>query len=75
MIFNIHSSEVDLIWNQEKRTKILEDVMETETYKVAKDLLDKYGPLEQTSKPAKVSKVHVVTFAALLSMTLLLCIC
>ena len=36
--------------------------METETYKVAKDLLDKYGPLEQTSRPAKVSKVHVVTF-------------
>ena len=42
--------------------------METETYKVAKDLLDKYGPLEQTSKPAKVSKVHVVTFGALLSI-------
>ena len=44
--------------------------METETYKVAKDLLDKYGPLEQTSKPAKVSKVHVVTFGALKDSTI-----
>ena len=28
--------------------------MDTETYKVAKELLDKYGPVEQLTKPTKV---------------------
>ena len=28
--------------------------MNTETYKIAKEILDKYGPAEQLSKPIKV---------------------
>ena len=46
----MRKNETQLAKLKEKRAKILEDVMETETYKVAKELLDKYGPLEQPPK-------------------------
>jgi hypothetical protein len=53
----VRRNETHLEKLKNERTKILEDVMETETYKVAKELLDKYGPLDQPSKPIK-TKLH-----------------
>jgi hypothetical protein len=53
----VRKNETQLAKLKKERTKILEDVMETETYKVAKELLDKYGPLELPSKPTK-TKLH-----------------
>jgi len=38
---------------KEEKNKILEDVMEKETYKVAKEILDTYGTLDQFPKPSK----------------------
>lgn len=49
----LRRNETQLAKLKKERTQILEDVMETETYKVAKELLDKYGPLDVPSKPAK----------------------
>ena len=34
-----------------EKSKLLEEVMEKETYKVAKEILDKYGMSEQLRKP------------------------
>ena len=50
----VRKNETHLAKLKKERTKILEDVMDTETYKVAKELLDKYGPVEQPTKPTKV---------------------
>ncbi|XP_039748114.1 endoplasmic reticulum junction formation protein lunapark-B isoform X2 [Pararge aegeria] len=38
---------------REEKKKILEDVMNTETYKVAKEILDKYGGPDEQSKAMK----------------------
>ncbi|XP_072937558.1 endoplasmic reticulum junction formation protein lunapark-B [Epargyreus clarus] len=38
---------------REEKKKILEEVMNTETYKVAKEILDKYGSPEEQSKALK----------------------
>ena len=40
----IQKNEEKLQKLKEKRTKILNEVMETETYKVAKEILEKYAP-------------------------------
>ena len=50
----VRKNETHLAKLEEERTKILEDVMDTETYKVAKEILDKYGPVQQITKPTKV---------------------
>lgn len=49
----VRKNETHLAKLEEERTKILEDVMDTETYKVAKEILDKYGPVQQITKPTK----------------------
>jgi len=36
---------------KEKKTKILDDVMEKETYKVAKEILDKFGQTQPVGRP------------------------
>lgn len=40
----VHKNDEKLQKLKEKRTKILNEVMETETYKVAKEILEKYAP-------------------------------
>lgn len=44
---------------REEKTKILEEVMEKETYKVAKEILDKYGTKEEQLK-AKVAPAAAI---------------
>lgn len=43
-----------LVTLKDKKKKLIENVMETETYKVAKDILDKYAP-EQVQKVAPLT--------------------
>jgi len=52
----LRKNETQLAKLKKERSKILEDVMNTETYKVAKEILDKYGPVEQQSKPREQIK-------------------
>ena len=52
----LRKNETQLAKLKKERSKILDDVMNTETYKVAKDILDKYGPVEQL-KPREPIKV------------------
>ena len=53
----MHKNEEKLQKLKEKRTKILNEVMETETYKVAKEILEKYAP-EQLIRGSGVSKIR-----------------
>ena len=53
----LRKNETQLAKLKKERSKILEDVMNTETYKVAKEILDKYGPAEQL-KPKEPIKVN-----------------
>ena len=53
----LRKNETQLAKLKKERSKILDDVMNTETYKVAKDILDKYGPVEQL-KPREPIKVR-----------------
>ena len=46
---------------KEEKNKILEDVMEKETYKVAKEILDTYGTLDQFPKPSKVNCSYLIS--------------
>ena len=46
---------------KEEKNKILEDVMEKETYKVAKEILDTYGTLDQFPKPSKVNSSYLIS--------------
>lgn len=50
----IRGNETQLLDLTKKRTKILNEVMETETYKVAKEILEKYAP-EQLVRSSAVS--------------------
>ena len=56
----LRKNETQLAKLKKERSKILEDVMNTETYKVAKEILDKYGPAEQHSKPREQIKVKYI---------------
>lgn len=47
----IVSNEKKLEELKKKKLKILDEVMETETYKVAKEILDKFGDKNQGSRP------------------------
>ena len=40
----IRRNEIQLAELVKKRKKILDEIMETETYKVAKEILEKYAP-------------------------------
>ena len=55
----MHKNEEKLQKLKEKRTKILNEVMETETYKVAKEILEKYAP-EQLIRGSGVSRIRWV---------------
>ena len=55
----LRKNETQLAKLKKERSKILDDVMNTETYKVAKDILDKYGPVEQL-KPREPIKVRLL---------------
>ena len=50
----IRKNEVQLEDLKKKKAKILDEVMETETYKVAKEILEKYAP-EQLRSQSVVS--------------------
>ncbi|CAH0716926.1 unnamed protein product, partial [Brenthis ino] len=51
--WTLNKNRVKLIKMKQEKKKILEDVMNTETYKVAKEILDKYGGQEEQSKAMK----------------------
>ena len=46
----IRRNEVQLAELVKKRKKILDQIMETETYKVAKEILEKYAPEQLASE-------------------------
>lgn len=58
----IRRNERKLVSLKERKKKILENVMETETYKVAKDILDKFG--NEPKLPLPVLRVKEATPAA-----------
>ncbi|CAK1548935.1 unnamed protein product [Leptosia nina] len=51
--WTLNKNRAKLSKMREEKKKILEDVMNTETYKVAKEILDKYGTPEEQSKALK----------------------
>ncbi|XP_048002166.1 endoplasmic reticulum junction formation protein lunapark-B [Leguminivora glycinivorella] len=51
--WTISKNRIKLNKMKEEKKKILEEVMNTETYKVAKEILDKYGSPEDQSKALK----------------------
>jgi len=53
----LRKNEIQLAKLKKERSKILDDVMNTETYKVAKDILDKYGPVEQLKPREPIKKL------------------
>jgi len=53
----LRKNETQLAKLKKERSKILEDVMNTETYKVAKEILDKYGPAEQLKPREPIKKI------------------
>lgn len=48
--WSLNKNRIKLNKMREEKKKILEEVMNTETYKVAKEILDKYGSPEEQSK-------------------------
>ncbi|XP_053621173.1 endoplasmic reticulum junction formation protein lunapark-B isoform X2 [Plodia interpunctella] len=50
---SLEKNRMTLSKMREEKKKILEEVMNTETYKVAKELLDKYGTPEEQSRALK----------------------
>ncbi|KAL4721564.1 hypothetical protein ACJJTC_004892 [Scirpophaga incertulas] len=51
--WTLNKNRVKLNKLREEKRKILEEVMNTETYKIAKEILDKYGSPEEQSKALK----------------------
>ncbi|CAH0761652.1 unnamed protein product [Diatraea saccharalis] len=51
--WSLNKNRIKLNKMREEKKKILEEVMNTETYKVAKEILDKYGSPEEQSKALK----------------------
>ncbi|CAH0404297.1 unnamed protein product [Chilo suppressalis] len=51
--WTLNKSRIKLTKMREEKKKILEEVMNTETYKIAKEILDKYGSPEEQSKGLK----------------------
>ncbi|XP_026742410.1 endoplasmic reticulum junction formation protein lunapark-B isoform X1 [Trichoplusia ni] len=51
--WTLNKNRLKLSKMREEKKKILEEVMNTETYKVAKEILDKYGSPEEQSKALK----------------------
>ncbi|XP_073965036.1 zinc-ribbon metal-binding protein lunapark isoform X1 [Choristoneura fumiferana] len=51
--WTLSKNRIKLSKMREEKKKILEEVMNTETYKVAKEILDKYGTPEEQSKALK----------------------
>lgn len=51
--WTLSKNRIKLSKMREEKKKILEEVMNTETYKVAKEILDKYGSPEEQSKALK----------------------
>ncbi|XP_038217572.1 endoplasmic reticulum junction formation protein lunapark-B, partial [Zerene cesonia] len=51
--WSLNKNRVKLTKMRDEKKKILEEVMNTETYKVAKEILDKYGAPEEQSKALK----------------------
>ncbi|KAF9803984.1 hypothetical protein SFRURICE_019180 [Spodoptera frugiperda] len=51
--WSLNKNRIKLSKMREEKKKILEEVMNTETYKVAKEILDKYGSPEEQSKALK----------------------
>ncbi|CAH4032617.1 endoplasmic reticulum junction formation protein lunapark-A [Pieris brassicae] len=51
--WSLNKNRVKLSKMREEKKKILEEVMDTETYKVAKEILDKYGTPDEQSKALK----------------------
>ncbi|XP_028171500.1 endoplasmic reticulum junction formation protein lunapark-A isoform X2 [Ostrinia nubilalis] len=51
--WTLNKNRIKLNKMREEKKKILEEVMNTETYKVAKEILDKYGSPEEQSKALK----------------------
>lgn len=51
--WSLNKNRLKLTKMRNEKKKILEDVMNTETYKVAKEILDKYGSPEEQSKATK----------------------
>ena len=56
----IHKNEEKLQKLKEKRTKILNEVMEKETYKVAKEILEKYAPEQLIRSSSGVSYIFTL---------------
>ena len=53
----IYKDEVKLKELRKQRKKILDEVMETETYKVAKEILEKYAPEQLVTRPVGAQTV------------------
>ncbi|KAJ8704512.1 hypothetical protein PYW07_011700 [Mythimna separata] len=51
--WSLNKNRIKLSKMREEKKKILEEVMNTETYKVAKEILDKYGSPDDQSKALK----------------------
>ncbi|KAJ2938175.1 hypothetical protein O0L34_g18515 [Tuta absoluta] len=51
--WSLNKNRIKLNKMKEEKKKILEEVMNTETYKVAKEILDKYGSPEENSRALK----------------------
>ena len=69
----VHKNDEKLQKLKEKRTKILNEVMETETYKVAKEILEKYAPeqlIRSSSGVNKILYIHQTLINILMSTTL-----
>ncbi len=60
----IRKNETQLQELTKKRTKILNEVMETETYKVAKEILEKYAPDQLVKSSAAVSALAKIDLIA-----------
>ena len=67
----IRRNEVQLAELVKKRKKILDQIMETETYKVAKEILEKYAPEQLVSKNSvSIHFVFTTVFIFALGMKL-----
>ena len=57
-------NEAKLTTLRKKKTKILNEVMETETYKVAKEILEKYAPEQLHDTKPMVNPVQLIFYGS-----------
>ena len=57
----VRRDEAKLLELRKKKKKILDDVMETETYKVAKEILEKFAPEQLVSRTSAPSVSDAAT--------------